>query len=414
MPDFAYTARGASGESRKGTVSANDRADAMAQLASLNLFPTKIDPVVERSLFGRPAADGATGGRVSSSQLAPFYAQLGDLLAAGVPLLRALKLIEDQTGNPVLGRVVEDVRTQVADGRHLGESLRRHPRTFPPFVVSLVEAGEEGSFVEDVLRRLAAITTHQNELRSKVIGAMIYPAFLLVFGFGVVAVMLTYFVPKFEPIFERMRASGGLPTATQLLLTVSEVLRSYWPLVLLAAAGAVFGVVRLLTSAAGRRRLDRLLVSETKLGRTKVGPGAIFRDLAVSRFCRVLGTMLANGVAVLRSMEIARDATGNAVISDAVDEASRQLTGGKSLAGPLRSSGEFSAEVVEMIAVGEESNRLDAVLVDISEVLEKRVQRRLDLLVRMVEPVMLLGLAAVVTFIVAALLLPILQSSTLV
>ena len=408
MPDFAYTARGPTGDALKGTVSASDQTEALAQLARQNLFPTTVKEVAER---GRRAAGG---GKVSSTQLAPFYAQLGDLLSAGVPLLRSLKLIEDQTANPTLQKVIEDVRTQVADGRNLGESLRRHPRTFAPFVVSLVEAGEEGSFVEDVLQRLAAITSHQNDLRAKVIGAMIYPAFLLTFGAAVVVAMLTYFVPMFEPIFDRMRAGGGLPAPTQLLLTISDVLRSYWVLVAAGAAALAFGAAQLLRSEGGRRALDSALVKEWKVGRTKLGPGAIFRDLAVSRFCRVLGTMLANGVAVLRSMEIARNAAGNAVIADAIGRASEQLTGGKSLAQPMRSSGQFSAEVVEMVAVGEESNRLEAVLVDVAEVLEKRVQRRLDLIVRMVEPVMLLGLAAVVTFIVAALLLPILQSSTLV
>ena len=408
MPDFAYTARGPTGDALKGTVSASDQTEALAQLARQNLFPTTVKEVAER---GRRAAGG---GKVSSTQLAPFYAQLGDLLSAGVPLLRSLKLIEDQTANPTLQKVIEDVRTQVADGRNLGESLRRHPRTFAPFVVSLVEAGEEGSFVEDVLQRLAAITSHQNDLRAKVIGAMIYPAFLLTFGAAVVVAMLTYFVPMFEPIFDRMRAGGGLPGPTQLLLTISDVLRSYWVLVAAGAAALAFGAAQLLRSEGGRRALDSALVKEWKVGRTKLGPGAIFRDLAVSRFCRVLGTMLANGVAVLRSMEIARNAAGNAVIADAIGRASEQLTGGKSLAQPMRSSGQFSAEVVEMVAVGEESNRLEAVLVDVAEVLEKRVQRRLDLIVRMVEPVMLLGLAAVVTFIVAALLLPILQSSTLV
>ena len=408
MPDFAYTARGADGRSRRGTLQAANQSEALAQLSRQSLFPTSVEPAAGSGTAGdRPQL------RVSSSQLAGFYSQLGDLLAAGVPLLRSLKLIEEQTANPALKSVLEDVGAQVADGRNLGESLRRHPRTFAPFVVSLVEAGEEGSFVEDVLQRLADITAHQNDLRGKVIGAMIYPAFLLTFGAAVVVVMLTYFVPKFEPIFGRMREQGALPGATQLLLTLSDTVRSYWPLLAMLSVAVVFGLVRLLRSPRGRRWFDTALVKQWTVRGKTFGPGSLFRDLAVSRFCRVLGTMLANGVALLRSLEIARDATGNSVIADAVRESSEQLTGGRSLAAPLRASGEFSAEVVEMIAVGEESNRLEGVLVDVAGVLEKRVQRRLDLLVRMVEPIMLLGLAAVVTFIVAALLLPILQSSTL-
>lgn len=397
-----------------GTLTASDRDDALGQLASQTLFPLKVQPAqagLFAGLFGG-SDDAAKPKRLTNSQLGPFYSQLADLLGAGVPLLRSLQLIEEQASNPTLREIVADLRAQVSDGRQLADSFRRHPDTFPLFVTSLIEAGEEGSFVEDVLRRLADINAHQAELRGKVVGAMIYPTFLLSFGAITVVVMLAYFVPKFEPIFARMESQGGLPAATTILMTTSDFLANWWALLLIALFGALFSISQWLKSENGKRKLDGALIAEAKLGNQLIGPGLVFRSLAVSRFCRVLGTMLANSVPMLRSLEIAENAAGNVVLGEAIRKAASQVTEGKSLAQPLRRSGQFSPEVVEMIAVGEESNRLEQVLVDVAEILERRVQRRLDMFVRLIEPMMLLVLAAVVTFIVAALLLPILQSSS--
>lgn len=415
MPDFTYTARNISGAVVNGTLSASDRDEALSQLAAKTLFPLSVDAASAGgivSLFGSKEDAANRPKKLSGAQLGPFYSQLADLIGAGVPLLRALQLIEEQASNPILQEIAADLRTQVADGKQLADAFRRHPQTFPIFVTSLIEAGEEGSFVEDVLRRLADINAHQAELRGKVVGAMIYPTFLMSFGALTVIVMLAYFVPKFEPIFARMEAQGGLPTATVILMTSSGILATWWPALLVAFVAGVIATVRWLKSPNGQRILSRALVAELQVGRQRIGPGLVFRNLAVSRFCRVLGTMLANGVPMLRSLEIAQTAAGNVVIGDAVAKAASDVTEGKSLAQPLRRSGEFAAETVEMIAVGEESNRLEQVLINIADILERRVQRRLDMFVRLIEPIMLLILAAVVTFIVAALLLPILQSSS--
>ena len=403
---FTYSAREATGKTVQGTLDAADRAEALKALAGRQLFPVSVEPVVEKKRLG--------GRRVSAAALAQFYQQMADLLTAGVPLLRALTIIEDQTADASLATIVGDVRGQVAEGTALADAMGRHPAAFPDFVISLVQAGEEGSFVEEVLGRLAAITQHQTELRGQVTGAMAYPAFLLLFGTGTVIAMLIYFVPKFQPIFDRMAAGDGLPPATAALLALSEGLKSYGLLAVLAIGGLAYAFRRWVGSPEGRRRWHGLLLWERRIGKVSIGPGVLFRPLATSRVCRVLGTMLGHGVPLLRALQIARGAAGNVVMGEAIRRASEQVTGGKGLAQPLRASGEFSPETVEMIAVGEESNRLDRVLVDIAEILERRIGRTLDLLVRMLEPLMLLVLAAVVTFIVAALMLPILQSSSFV
>jgi general secretion pathway protein F/type IV pilus assembly protein PilC len=399
MPDFQYTARELSGQQVIGVLTAGSQQEAIASLTSRQLFPIRID-VAESTR----AEQKFVGRRVRARALAIFYGQLSDLLKSGVPLLRSLELLEQQAGSPALQLVIRDVKEHVADGSRLYDAMRKHPRVFGELVVSMVRAGEEGGFLEEVLKRVAAFTDHQEDIKGRVFGAMIYPIFLATFGTIIVAVLLVQFVPKFEPIFGRMAEQGQLPWATTALLSMSEFAQSYWLLGLLALAAAVWGVRHWMGTPDGRLRIDRARLKLPGLGR-------IVKSLAIARFCRILGTLLKNGVPILQSLKIAKDATGNMVLSQAIESASENISAGKSLARPLAVSGIFPQETVEMISVGEEANNLEEVLVDIADNLERRTNRELDMAVRMLEPVMLLLMAAVVLFVVIALLLPILQSS---
>jgi general secretion pathway protein F/type IV pilus assembly protein PilC len=404
VPDFAYIARELTGQQVTGTVSASSQQDALAMLSSRQLFPLKVDLAAQpggarQSLFGR---------RVGARQLAVFYSQLADLLKSGVPLLRSLELLEEQTSNTGFQQVLQDVREQVADGSRLAEALSRHKKVFGELVLSMVRAGEEGGFVEEVLKRTAAFTDHQEELKGKVVGAMVYPIFLLGFGFIVVAVLLVKIVPKFEKtVFANLAQRGELPWATTTLLGISNFAQRYWLLIALAIVAAIYGLRQWLATEQGRWRADRFRLKA-------YGVGRIVRSLAVARFCRVLGTLLHNGVPILQSLRIAKDATGNVVLSHAIADAAENISEGKSLARPLGQSGQFPRDIVEMISVGEEANNLEQVLVDIADNLERRTSRELDLSVRLLEPLMLVLMAGVVLFVVMALLLPILQSSSAV
>jgi general secretion pathway protein F/type IV pilus assembly protein PilC len=310
--------------------------------------------------------------------------------------------------------ILQDVREQVADGTRLAASLQRHPRVFPELVVSMVRAGEEGSFLEDVLKRIATFTEHQENLKSRVLGALVYPVFLLVIGTIILTVILVVFVPKFATIFERMAERGQLPWATTLLLSVSDGVQTYgWLVALLVVLGGVW-LRQAVQTETGRLRFDRFRISMLKVGPVSFGFGDIVRSVAIARFCRILGTLLQNGVPILQSLRIAKDATGNKVLSTAIGEAADSVSTGESLAGPLAASGEFPDEIVEMIAVGEEANNLEQVLVDVADTMERHTNRQLEMFVRMLEPVMLTLIAGVVLFVVVALLLPILQSSGLV
>ncbi|WP_417847407.1 type II secretion system F family protein [Thalassoglobus sp.] len=402
MPEFQYKARELSGQQVTGLLTATTEKEALATLAAQQLFPLQVD-LAESS----KAAARQVNRRVPSKYLTVFYSQLADLLKSGVPLLRSLELLSKQSSHSALKVVVADVRDQVAEGSRLYDAMKSHPKAFSPLMVSMVHAGEEGGFMEDVLKRIAAFTEQQEELKGRVIGAMVYPVFLLMVGGGVVTVMLAWLVPKFEGLFENMAARGELPWATTALMGMSEATQKYWAVGLLAAAGTIIGLLKWLKTEDGRRKLDVFRLRA-------VGIGRIVRSLAVARFCRVLGTLLKNGVPVLTSLKIAKDATANIVLSDAIDVAASNISEGKSLAGPLAASKQFPEEIVEMIAVGEEANNLENVLIDISENLERRTSREIEMAVRLLEPMLLLCLAAVVLFVVIALLLPILQSSSIV
>jgi general secretion pathway protein F/type IV pilus assembly protein PilC len=402
MPDFQYTARERTGQQVQGMLVAASEREALASLSAKNLFPLKVEIAASSK-----AEERQLGRRVPNRALAVFYSQLADLLRSGVPLLRSLELLSRQSTHPALKVVVQDVRDQVADGTRLYDAMRQHPKAFSELMISMVRAGEEGGFLEDVLKRIADFTEHQEELKGRVIGAMVYPIFLLSIGGLVVAALMVWFVPRFEPIFDNMKQRGELPWTTSTLLLLSHLAQSYWFITLIIAAVLIFGLRSWLQTPQGRLKLDEFRLRA-------LGLGPIVRSLSIARFCRVLGTLLRNGVPVLNSLKIAKDATGNQVLSIAIDKAAEHVSTGRSLARPLGASGHFPDEIVEMIAVGEEANNLENVLIDVSENLEKRTGRQIEMAVRLLEPVLLLLLASIVLFVVVALLLPILQASSVV
>ncbi len=400
MPEYQYTAREATGKQVTGSVTANTQQEALATLSSRQLFPLQIAMAAASQ-----KQQSYAGKKVGARLLAIFYSQLADLLKSGVPLLRSLELLNKQATAPALRHVLEEIRTDVADGTRLNDAMRKHPRAFNELVISMVRAGEEGGFLEEVLKRVAAFTDHQEDLKSRVVGAMVYPILLSVFGVVVVTVLMVWFVPGFESIFAEMREKNSLPTATTVLLGISWFVNNYWWIVLL-----VIAVIGFIGRSYVQSKEGRLVVDQLRLN--MYGVGRIVRSLATARFCRVLGTLLKNGVPILQSLRIAKDATGNMVLSRAISDAADNISAGKSLAKPLAASGQFSEEIVAMIAVGEESNNLEDVLIDISDTLERRTNRELDLAVRLLEPLMLMVMAAVVLFLIIALLMPILLSST--
>ena len=397
MPEFSYIARDAAGQKVSGTVLAEGQREAMAALAGRSLFPIQVSadsPVIEDKRIRR----------VPAQLLAVTFGQLADLLRSGVPLLRALEVLQKQSSHSRLTHVLSQIHRQVEDGATLAQAMARFNRVFNEMSISMVSAGGEGGFLEEALARVAEFTEAAEDLKKRTVGAMIYPAVLATFGFIVVTVLVVFFVPMFEDLFGRLRERGELPVLTDWLLWTSGVFGRYGLWILLAAAGAAYFARRWLLTEAGRCWMDR-----TKLRIPLIGP--IVLSLAVARFCRVLGTLLRNGVPIIRSLDISATAAVNRVLAAAIHEATENISAGQALAEPLAASGQFPPTVIEMIAVAEQSNNLEAVLLDIADNLERHTWRRLDLAVRLIEPLMLMALASVVLVVVIALLLPVLKMS---
>lgn len=396
MPEYAYVARDRSGQRKTGVITANSQQDVLVQLDAQSLLPTEITVA--------KAAGALNNKKVSGQVMANTYNQLAALLRSGVPLLRSLSVIASQTNKPALKGVLEEIKAKVEDGEPLPASMARYPRVFSDMAVNMVRAGNEGGFLEESLERVAAFTEQQEDLKGRAAGALAYPIFLGCVGLTVVTVLIVVFVPKFEPLFASLRAKNELPAATDLLLDFSRFLQGYWWMIVGTVVVGAVALMQFLQTESGKYWLDWFKIKFPLFG-------SIFLSLAVARFCRVLGTLLANGVPILKSLDISSRAAGNRILAQSIQKASENITAGQKLASPLAASGHFPNQVVEMISVAEESNTLEKVMVQISDSLERTTFRRMDILVRLIEPIMLLIMAMLVFFIVLALMVPLLNSS---
>ena len=400
MATFHYVARDRDGGRVTGVLSAEAQHEVVEQLAGRHLFPVRISQRRSRSPLGR-SLGGST--RIGPKQLTRLFNQMSDLLRAGVPILRALEVVERQSTHAGVADVVRRIRADVADGSSLGDAMAKHPRVFDDLHLSMVRAGEKGAFLEEVLRRITTFMDHQQELKARVVGSLAYPVFLLCFGTVAVSGLVVFAVPEFKQLFDQM---PSLPAPTVALLGLSDVVRHYGYYIL--GGLAIVGVV---LWQAARTPQGQLAVDRLKLRLPVLGP--ILRDLAISRFARILGTLLHNGIAILTALRIAKDSTGNKVLSEAIDRAADNVKSGEVLADPLAESGHFPPEIIEIIAIGEQSNNLEQVLVDIADTQETRTARRIELMVRMLEPVMLVVMAGLTLLVMAALLLPVFKMSSI-
>lgn len=395
MPNFHYQARNASGQRTTGTLQAGSRQEALAWLAEQSLITLRLESRPDKKSFFS---------NVAGKHKVAMYSLLADLLESGVPLVKSLNILVEQTSNPKLNAILSDLTARVSDGSSLAIAMQGHKDIFGDLAISMVHAGEEGGFLEDSLKRVADFTEKQDALKGKVLGALAYPLFLLLIGAFVVTGMILFFVPKFAPMFDRLEARGELPTATVLLLALSEFARTYWGPCLGGGACFLFVGMKFLRTPQGREFTDGL---KLKFGLF----GTIYRNLAIARFCRALGTLLKSGVPLVQSLNIAREATANRVLNVAIANVSENVQSGKSLVAPLAACQQFPTEVLEMIHVGEQSNRLETLLVDIADKLEVRTQRKLDVFVKLIEPSLMLVMATIIGFLVVALLLPVFESS---
>lgn len=390
MATFEYIAIDAQGARTTGVLAGNSPQAVYSELESRRLIPVRV----------KEKAEGVALRGVGARALATVYTQLGDLLRAGVPLMRALALLSRSKSNPRLGVVFRRLAERVGDGGELAEAMSEHPAIFPRVHVAMVRAGEKGGFLEQVFDQLGKFVMGEAELRSRIVGSLIYPMILVVVGSLVLGVIFGFFVPMFrEGMFSRL---DSLPPVTSLVLGISDLVTRFGVVLLAVLAGGVIAVWRIRKDARVRRAIS---VFRTKA--PVLGP--LTRALATARFCRLLGTMETNGVPLLTAMSIARDAAGNALMEEAIDGAIEAVRGGQPLAGPLGRSGLFAEDIVEMIGVGEAAGNVDGVLLTIAQTLEGRVDRLLSSAVKLIEPLLLLMIAGVIGLVAVGLILPMMQ-----
>ncbi|MDB4339114.1 type II secretion system F family protein, partial [Rubripirellula sp.] len=306
MPVFAYTARELSGKQVTGTLEAANDREVAGLLADRSLFPVSVKEQAN-------ASQGAFGKqkKVNGQTMSVFYSQLASLLRAGVPMIRSLNVLSEQSSDAALKEVVSQIRTRVEEGEPIGDSMARFPKIFSEMACNMVRAGTEGGFLEDALDRVGSFTELQEDLKGRTVSALAYPIFLFSVGTVVLSALLVFFVPKFDMLFERLRKTGQMPYATEMLLAFSGFLQAYgWILLVAILAGLVAIRMRLQTDA-GKAMADHAKLKIPVLG-------GILMNLAVARFCRVLGTLLGNGVPILKSLEISGTAAGNRLLRDSV------------------------------------------------------------------------------------------------
>jgi type II secretory pathway component PulF len=414
MPStFSYTALNGKGKSVSGSIPADTRAAAIAAIIGRGLSPIRIveagkGAAGRTGLIDAPAVKGPKkkGGRVSQRVIEDFTRELASLLAGGVPLARALSLLMRETKQPGPLALWTQIHQDVTEGNSLADSMAQHPKQFSTIYTAMVRAGEAGGFLDVVLAQITEFRTRENELKGKLKAAMIYPAVLGCLAIFVLIFLLTFFIPRFSTIFQQF--GGQLPVLTQIILKTSSIVQHYILFVAAGVALVVFLIRSALQTDGGRRSVERFVLKVPALGR-------VIAFFAMVRFCRMLGTLLGAGVPLIVSLKTAREAIGNKTLQDTVSFAIDEVQKGASLARALGTSEQlFPSSVVEMIAIAEETGRLDKELVRLAISYETELDRRLRMLVSLAEPLMLFLMAGFIGTIVIGMLLPVFNLQQLI
>jgi general secretion pathway protein F len=402
MPVYAYKGVNAADRKVSGLIDADTAKTARQKLRKQDIFPLELTESVERKKdTGRVAKALRLGGGVPAAELSSMTRQLATLIGANLPLVKSLNAITEQTEHPRLQTVLTEVREAVNEGSSLADSLAKYPRIFSELYVNMIRAGEQAGALEIVLQRLADFTEKQSDLRNKVLFAMLYPVVIVVLMFAVIIVMFTFVIPKITLIFQQTKQT--LPPLTQAMIALSDFMRGWGGLVTVVfIIAALVGLRQYLRTPAGHDRYDRTALKLPVVGR-------IVRNLAVSRFCKTMSTLLMSGIPILKAMDIVEKVVGNTVLASAIAGARENITEGASIADPLRQSQVFPPFVIQMIAAGEQVGELEFMLQKASDTFDREVENSINGLTALIEPVMVLLLAGVVVIVILSFLMPILN-----
>ncbi len=400
MPSFDYKAIQSDGTLTQGSLDAGGRAEALRQIQNLGMKAVKVTEAADSN-----AASGSKmelpwkSKRVTFAMLENFTRLLSSLLAAGVPLSRALVILIREAETPAAGEKWKSVHDLVVDGMTLADAMSKSPETFPRVYVAMVQAGETGGFLDLVLTQIADFQSRDKELRAKVVSAAIYPLVLACLAIAVLIFLLVFFIPRFTTIFEGFGAA--LPLLTRVIVGVSDFFQNYGLFLLIGIFFAVYLGKQWFSTEKGRRKWETWL-----LNAPVVGP--LNGRFAMARFCRMLGTLISSGVPLVEGLNVARKSIGNQVLVDAVANSIERVKKGDQLGNSLRECRSlFPGSVIEMISVAEESGRLDKELIRLADVTEKELDQELKTAVALMEPAMLFMIAGFIGTIFVGMVMPI-------
>ena len=392
---YAYKVRDRSGKVLSGSLDAENTALVANKLRQMGYVPISIDK--KTAGVKKDVTIPFLSNRVALKEIAVFSRQFATMINSGLTLMRSLSILSVQTSNKFFAGVIDQVRTDIESGLSLSQALSRHPKQFNRLYIAMVRAGETSGNLDRTLSELASTIEKQVELRGKIRSAMTYPCVVLALVCCILTAMLLFIVPIFKKMYDEL--GGKLPPATQVLITASNIAVHGFPFVVLAAIGAVFGYRRWVRTPAGRASRDRIFLKVPIFG-------GLVRKTAMARFSGTLSTLLSSGVPVLESLEITSDTVGNVVVADGVHAISECAKRGEPLTRPLMNHPVFPPMVTQMMAVGEETGALDTLLAKVSHFFEEEVQRTVDALTSLLEPLLIVVLGGAVGSMVISLYLP--------
>jgi type II secretion system protein F len=395
MADYLYKATTISGQVVEGSMDGRDEGAVVRSLQQMGYIPVKVVPA------GREAGGSRFSlfpGRVGMKNLLIFTQELSTLVSAGLPIDRSLQILGSLTENPKLKGVVQDILNRIREGSSLADALGNHPRIFSKLFVNMVKAGESGGFLEVILSRLAKYLQSAKEIRDYLVSVMIYPVFLTAVSGGSIVILIAFVIPKFAKIFTDM--GQALPLPTLILLSLSQGTRDYW-----WAGLGVLAMIYFILKAYNQDPARRLRWDRSKLRWAVVG--SLIKKIEVARFARTLATLLQSGVPILSALSLVKEISQNLAVSEAIGTIHDRLREGKPVAKTLEETGVFPPLAIHMIAVGEETGKIDEMLNKVAETYEENVQTSVKRFVSLLEPLIILFMGLVVGFIVISMLLAI-------
>ncbi len=392
MPTYLWKGKSVTGDQQTGELTYETQEEALSYLRKKRILIISLLEKPKDVKFKMPG-----GGSVSIKELAIFTRQFATMIGAGLPLVQCLEILSKQTENVTLRSVITVVMHDVESGATLAESLSKHRKVFDDLFVNMVQAGEAGGVLDEILMRLATYIEKANALIRKVKGALTYPAVVLTVAMGATIFMLMFIIPTFAKLFTDF--GGELPLPTKIVMYLSNFLRAYWWALAMAAMGAATLLKRYYATESGHLVIDRLMLKMPILGDVILKGG-------VARFTRTLGTLIASGVPILTGLEITARTAGNKVLQLAIEATRTSIREGETIAAPLKASGVFPPMVVQMIAVGEQTGALDQMLNKIAVFYEEEVDAAVETLTAVIEPVMIVVMGTIVGGMLVAMYLP--------